>query len=236
MRKTLLLLLVVLGFPAFASDLKPFTASYTADWKQMPISGNAVRSLKSIGENRWELSFEASMLLAGLTEKSVFQRQGNNLIPLSYQFTRQGLGKGKKIDMRFDWSAKRAQGKERNTVIDHALNQGQLDKSTYQLVLQNDVASGKKSMSYQVIEGEDIDTYDFRVLGEELVNTEVGRINAIKVERIRDPGKSKRKTVLWFAKDWDYLLVSLYQMETDGKEYQIMLKEGSINGRTVQGE
>ena len=78
-------------------------------------------------------------------------------------------------------------------------------------------------MSYQIIEGEDVDTYDFRVLGEEKVRTQAGLINAIKVERVRDPGKSNRKTILWFAKDWDYLLVRLYQMETDGKEYQIML-------------
>lgn len=48
--------------------------------------------------------------------------------------------------------------------------------------------------------------------------------------------KSNRKTILWFAKDWDYLLVRLYQMETDGKEYQIMLKEGTIDGKTVTGE
>ncbi len=92
------------------------------------------------------------------------------------------------------------------------------------------------SMSYQIIEGEDVDTYDFRVLGEEKVRTQAGLINAIKVERVRDPGKSNRKTILWFAKDWDYLLVRLYQMETDGKEYQIMLKEGTIDGKTVTGE
>lgn len=91
-------------------------------------------------------------------------------------------------------------------------------------------------MSYQIIEGEDVDTYDFRVLGEEKVRTQAGLINAIKVERVRDPGKSNRKTILWFAKDWDYLLVRLYQMETDGKEYQIMLKEGTIDGKTVTGE
>ena len=48
--------------------------------------------------------------------------------------------------------------------------------------------------------------------------------------------KSNRKTILWFAKDWDYLLVRLYQMETDGKEYQIMLMEGTIDGKTVTGE
>jgi len=41
--------------------------------------------------------------------------------------------------------------------------------------------------------------------------------------------------VLWFAKDWNYLLVRLHQVEKDGKEYQIMLKDGQVDGRTVKG-
>ena len=50
-----------------------------------------------------------------------------------------------------------------------------------------------------------------------------------------DPTQSSRKTVLWFAKDWNYLLVRLHQVEKDGKEYQIMLKDGQVDGRTVEG-
>jgi hypothetical protein len=41
--------------------------------------------------------------------------------------------------------------------------------------------------------------------------------------------------VLWFAKDCNYLLVRLQQVETDGKEYQIMLKEGTVDGKPVEG-
>src|SRR5690606_39602007 len=93
------------------------------------------------------------------------------------------------------------------------LNRGMQDKSTYQLVLQHDVADGKKSMSYQVIDGDEVETYDFRVLGEERVRTKAGLVDAIKVERVRDPTQSSRKTVLWFAKDWDYLLVRLHPVE-----------------------
>jgi len=29
--------------------------------------------------------------------------------------------------------------------------------------------------------------------------------------------------------------VRLHQVETDGKEYQIMLKEGTVNGKAVAG-
>ena len=102
-------------------------------------------------------------------------------------------------------------------------------------MLQHDVAAGKQSVSYQVIDGDEIETYDFRVLGEERVRTKAGLIDAIKVERVRDPTQSSRKTVLWFAKDWNYLLVRLHQVEKDGKEYQIMLKDGQVDGRTVKG-
>ncbi len=91
-------------------------------------------------------------------------------------------------------------------------------------------------MSYQVLDGDEVETYDFRVLGEETVETKAGRLDAVKVERVRDPTQSKRETLLWFAKDWDFLLVQLYQVEKDGKAYQIMLQEGTVNGRTVEGK
>ncbi|NOO26183.1 DUF3108 domain-containing protein, partial [Klebsiella pneumoniae] len=45
MRRALLLALAVLALPLQAADLKPFSASYTADWKQLPMSGTAERSL-----------------------------------------------------------------------------------------------------------------------------------------------------------------------------------------------
>ncbi|MNJ55794.1 hypothetical protein D3C77_513120 [compost metagenome] len=126
-------------------------------------------------------------------------------------------------------------GSYRGKTLRVPLNHGLLDRSTFQLALQQDVAEGKTSMSYQVLDGNDIDTYDFRVLGEEAVRTRTGVVDALKVERVRDPTKSRRKTITWFAKDWNYLLVRLHQVESDGKEYQIMLKDGEVDGRQVKG-
>ncbi len=51
---------------------------------------------------------------------------------------------------------------------------------------------------------------------------------------MRDPTQTRRKTVLWFAKDWDHLLVRPHRVK-DGKEYQIMLKQGTVDGRAVKG-
>ncbi|MDG9928743.1 MULTISPECIES: DUF3108 domain-containing protein [Pseudomonas] len=235
MSRILLTLLALLALPAQALELKPFSASYTADWKQVPISGTAGRSLKALDKDRWELNFEASMLVASLTESSTLRMENDEFLPLTYRFDRSGLGKAKQIELDFDWTQKQVLGNDRGDPVRFPLNRGIQDKSTYQLVLQHDVAAGKQSMSYQVIDGDEIETYDFRVLGPERVRTKAGLIDAIKVERVRDPTQSSRKTVLWFAKDWDYLLVRLHQVEKDGKEYQIMLKDGTVGDRTVKG-
>ena len=236
MPRVLLMLLALLALPVQAAlELKPFSASYTADWKQVPISGTASRSLEALDNGRWELNFEASMLVASLSETSTFRMENDAFLPLTYRFDRSGLGKAKQIELDFDWTEKQVLGNDRGDPVRFPLNRGIQDKSTYQLVLQHDVADGKQSMSYQVIDGDEVETYDFRVLGEERVRTKAGLIDAIKVERVRDPTQSSRKTVLWFAKDWNYLLVRLHQVEKDGKEYQIMLKDGQVDGRTVKG-
>ncbi len=235
MLRVLLFALAALALPVQAQDLKPFSASYTADWKQLPVGGSATRSLKAESDGRWSLDFEASMLVAGLTEQSTFRVESGSFLPQTYRFKRSGLGKSKQVELDFDWSAKQVIGSDRGNQVRVPLNRGLLDKSTYQIALQHDVAAGKKSMSYQVIDGDEVETYDFRVLGEEVVETKAGLIDAIKVERVRDPTQSNRKTVLWFAKDWDYLLVRLQQVEKDGKEYQIMLLEGTVGDRQVKG-
>ncbi|WP_313314289.1 DUF3108 domain-containing protein [Stutzerimonas nitrititolerans] len=235
MRRTLLLALSLLTLPVQALELKPFSASYTADWKQVPISGTAQRSLEKTDGDLWRLDFEASMLVASLNERSTFRVDGDTLLPQRYRLKRSGLGKGKNIEHNFDWDAKQVTGEDRGDPVKLPLNRGLLDKSTYQIALQEAVAAGEKSMSYQVVDGDEIETYDFRVLGEEQVSTKAGQVDAIKVERVRDPTQSKRQTILWFATEWDYLLVRLHQVEKDGKEYQIMLEEGIVGGKAVRG-
>ena len=158
MRRVLLLVLAALSLSAQAIKLKPFAASYTADWKQLPFSGTAERSLKRLDDQRWQLNFEAAMLVASLTEESTFRMENNGFLPLTYRLNRSGLGKGKKVEQDFDWAEKQVIGNDRGESVHLPLNRGLLDKSTYQLALQYDVAAGTKSMSYQVVDGDEVET------------------------------------------------------------------------------
>jgi len=228
-------LLLLLQGGAWAAELQPFSASYTADASQMPIGGSASRSLVKDENGLWQLEFSASMLIASINESSQFRLQNGQPVPLNYDFNRSALGKTRETRLSFDWTKKQISGSHRGKSVALSLVKGVLDKSTYQIALQQDVAAGKKTMSYPIIDGDEIETLSFRVLGEEQVKTEVGSIAAIKVERVREEGENSRQTRLWFAKNWDFLLVRLEQVEKDGKAYQIMLKQGRVGERAVKG-
>ena len=219
----------------FAFELKPFSVTYTADWTSVPVSGSAKRTLEHQSDGNWALNFDASMLVTNFNEQSTFKTEGNTLLPQYYLLKRTSFGRIKQIEYRFDWATKSIIGSDRGDAVKLPLNRGILDKSTYQVALQYDLAAGKRSMSYQIVDGDEIDTYDFRVLDEEAVQTRVGRVMAVKVERVRDPNHSKRQTILWLAKQWDYLLVQLQQIEKDGKEYKIVLEQGSLGGKELKG-
>lgn len=235
LRTTLTLLLLAFTGLLQAQSLQPFQASYTADWKQLPFTGTAERSLQQLADGSWELGFKASMLVAGVSESSIFLQQDNQLLPVRYRYDRSGLGKPKKSRQAFDWDSLQVSGRDKDGDYQLPLHVGMLDKSSYQLALQRDVARGENSLSYIVLDGDEPDTYDFRLLGDEVIETPLGALNTVKVERVRDPGQNKRKTTLWFAVDWDYLLVQLNQVERDGKEYTIMLQDGQVNGKPVRG-
>lgn len=229
--------LLLLGSTAhlYAHELQPFSATYTADWKQLPFTGTAERKLYQKTDGTWHLDFSATMLVAGVSESSHFRLQNQQLQPLAYQYNRTGLGKPRKSHYSFDWNNSQVTGTDRKGEFTLPLNPGLLDKSSYQLALQADLALGEDSLSYQVLDGKTIDIYDFRILGEESIQTPLGTLNTVKVERVRDPGQNRRKTTLWFAKDWDYLLVQLNQIERDGKKYTIFLEQAEVNGRQVSG-
>ena len=82
---------------ASALELTPFSASYAADMKNIPVNGEAVHSLQQNADGSWHLSFSASMFVARLTEESSLQVVDEQIRPLSYHYERRGLGRGKEI-------------------------------------------------------------------------------------------------------------------------------------------
>jgi hypothetical protein len=219
---------------AAADQVVPFTASYAADMRKVPVNGEANHTLTRNDDGSWTLNFHAGMFVARLTEESTFRLQDGRIQPQRYRYERRGLGRGRITTAEFDRAAGEVRGEHRGDAFSLPLEEGLLDKVSYQFALQRDLLAGKTEMHYRVVDGDDVEDYSFRVTGEQRVTTRVGQFDAVEVERVRDEG-ARRQTTLWFAKDWQYLLVRLNQVETDGQHYQIVLKEATIDGETVTG-
>ena len=108
------------------------------------------------------------------------------------------------------------------------LADGYLNRLTYQLQLQRDLINGVSPLQYQVISRGRLKSYNFEVMGEEILDTPLGKINTTKVKRIRKD--NDRETMLWLAPKWNYLLVQLWQREKGGGDYKIVLQQGTLNG------
>ncbi|MGH8511301.1 MAG: DUF3108 domain-containing protein [Gammaproteobacteria bacterium] len=70
-----------------------------------------------------------------------------------------------------------------------------------------DLAAGKRSFAYQIVDGGEIKHYRFTYLGEEVVDTPLGKIRAVRLERRKEKNNSKRSTTFWCAIRWRYLPV-----------------------------
>lgn len=209
--------------------LTPFTATYEAKFSGFGVT--AERKLSGSPAS-WRLDFSAHSMFAKIEEYSRFEQQGNHLIPQHYDYQKSGLGKDRHTALSFEDSAKRVvniYNKSRN--IENAPTNIQ-DKISYQLQLAIDVASGKTPLKYHVADGKKIRVYEFEITGEEIINTPMGPVETIKVQRVRGQG-AERTTNIWFAPQWNYTLVKLIQKEENGKSYQITLKNLSIDEKQI---
>lgn len=238
--KLIIVFLIIIGemvCSAYAWQLKPFETTYTATVSNVPLDGQASYSLTK-ENNKWYFKTMASIAIAQREENSSFEWVKGVIQPSSYEFRQSGL-KPKIVTLSFDWSKKFVKGhvkdKKQDNDVFFDLKYNILDQLSTQLALQRDIANGKKYMSYRVIEDEAIDTYQFKVVGNEVIETPIGKINAVKVERLRDSNHNKRQTFIWFAKDWNYTVIRLYHLEKNGQEYIISLAQGVVNGKVIKG-
>lgn len=203
--------------------LKPYKATYISQWDMgISFSANAVRELKRNGD-QWRLSLDAKAMIASLNEYSDFTIQNDRQVrPEHYEYHRTVLGSKKDAVLQFNWQTGTVLNdvKKKPWVMDTP--PGTQDNLSYQMQLRLDLASGKESLGYSVADGGKLKSYAFKRVGHDVVQTALGSVNAVKIQRDRGPN-SKRQTYIWLAPELDFMLVKLQQVEKSGKEYSLLL-------------
>ncbi|WP_017446364.1 DUF3108 domain-containing protein [Gayadomonas joobiniege] len=198
--------------------LTPFNAKYKVAKGRLNL-GTAKRQLSQIGENRYTFSYFSDLSLLILSdhrrETSELTVLKDQVTPARYLFKREGTGTDKSTTLAFMYEGVKDLEKQKFLPVDNNIQW--YDEVSYQLQMKLDLAAGKTEMSYYLIDHKKRDKlYKFKVVGEEELTVPAGKINTVKLQRIRDDG-SDRVTEFWLAPDLGYLLVRIRQLR-DGSE------------------
>lgn len=220
--------------PADQRFIKPYRAVYDANFDFfLPVKGKAIRKLSQQENGNWLLSHRVEATLLTLKETSLFAWQNQQPKTLEYRYKQKSIGKSRDVQLEFDWDTQQVHHKTDKPAGSFKIAGGTLDKLTYQLKIRQDLLAGEKLPVYSVADKNRLKEYNFEIIGSVELKTPMGKLDTLKIKRNRGPD-AKRETTLWLAKDWDYLLVKLHQKEK-GKDYQVIMVEGELDGQPVKG-
>ncbi len=236
-----LCLLLCPGANLQAAEPVEFSAYYEARTNGM--RGTAERHLVHLADNNYRLNISLEAKMAGinigdLKQTSELSLVDNQIVPQHYSYLVSGITTGSET-VSFNWDAGVALSTEDEQSWTLDLEPGVLDQLSLQLSLAQQLAESTYSepgqlqeFEFRLVDGDEIATHRYRNLGAEILQTPLGELNSIKLERIRKTD-SGRQTLIWFATDWHNLLARIEQISPSGLRIELALERALVDGTTV---
>jgi hypothetical protein len=210
------------GVLADPIDLKPFRATYVAEWKGVTAAGSTVE-LKRIDANLYTYSsvnaargiFRMAFPDA-VAQKSTFRVIDNQVVPMLFEGSDE---KERPINLSFDWQKKRVTGVAKERAVDLELPDGTQDAMSLQIASLRNLAAGTLKGTVWMIDATKLKEYELQLEGNARIETAVGELDTI-VYTSRRPG-SEKLTRTWVAPALGYLPVKAQRL--DGRKVLITL-------------
>jgi hypothetical protein len=213
-------------------SLTPYEAVYKTSTSGLSIKLNRSLSMSENGECR--LSSEGKLLVAGISEISVFTLDGDRIKPQSYVYQLSGPV-SRRREVHFDGDSSVIRSLYKKTWYELPKTEDTLDRMSQQeqlrLSLLND-PTPREDMDFRVADGRKIKEYRLMYAGEERLETPMGWVTTLRFDR--DHEDEERRSTVWIAPDWDYLMVRTLHTE-DGKTTEANLISASMAGTPVVG-
>lgn len=223
------LLLGSVSLLTYADPLNSYHATYSAEFNGMEIE--ATHRLEQLESGQYRETLKARNILGKIDEQALFSiSEKQQIIPQEYRYQRSLIGIKRSESQIFDWPNKTVEYSKDDKTKSVAIDSGLLDVITHKLQLRRDLQSGKEMLSYPVISRGKLKQYVYQVIANEVLETAIGPLNTVKVQRVRED--SKRQTIIWLATDWDYLAVRLEQKE-NGDSHQMKILNGKIDNLPI---
>lgn len=165
-----------------------------------------------------------------IVERSEWSYADDWLQPHTYHYERTGR-KPRKVDITFDWEKGIAFHDSPTAPWRLRVAHGTMDKFNYLFALMRDLGRGKRDVEYAIADGGRLKRYVLKSIGEERIDTALGRFDTAIVRRER--ANSKRETTLWLARALGFFPVKIVHVERDGKTMTIRIE--SLSGITPRG-
>jgi hypothetical protein len=230
LRKACMSLLLFAGGVASADpvDLKPFRATYSAEWKGMTAASSTVE-LRNAGPDTYTYSsvntargvFRMAFPDA-LTQISTFRINDGRVVPTTFE----GMDeKDRPIKLSFDWQNKRVTGVAKEKPVDLELPDGTQDAMSLQIASLRNLASGNLRGSVWMIDANKLKEYELLLEGNARIETALGELDTVIYSSKR--ANSDRLTRTWVAPALGYLPVKAQSIR--GKKVEVTLLIQSVD-------
>jgi hypothetical protein len=207
-------------------DLKPFRATYSAEWKGMNAATSTLE-LKRAGSDTYiyesvntPLGMFRMALPDSLTQVSTFRLTDGLVVPLEFRGSDE---KERPVDLKFDWQAKRVSGTAKGSAVDLEIPATAQDPMSLQIAALRSLAKGTLQNSVALVDGDGkLKDYELRQEGTAQIETALGTLDTI-VYTSRRSG-SDRLTRSWVAPALGYLPVKAERIRKNKVEFTLRIE------------
>jgi hypothetical protein len=201
------------ALPPESSALQGFVIDYTV--RYLAFGGKLTFALQQPADSDiYRITAETKA--GGLTkllmgndplEQAEFRYTDAQIVPLHYQ-----LDSGKKSGednskISFDWEAQTADSVYEGASATLQLGPDRYDRLSADIVVILDLRSGRDPRNVYVAEKNGVREYTFTRQGDEIIETPAGTFDTVRY--LRDREGSSRNTLIWYARNADYLPVRM---------------------------
>jgi hypothetical protein len=223
---TLLMLAAGAAAQADPIDLKPFKATFTAEWKGISAATSTLE-LRKAGPDTFVFETVNTphglfrmALPDSLTQSSTFKLVDGRVIPLNFRGADE---KERPIDLTFDWQAKRVTGTAKARPVDITIPADAQDPMSLQIASLRDLAKGTIQNPVSLVDGDGrLKEYELRREGTTRLETALGAFDTIIYTSRRATGD--RVTRTWVAPALGYLPVKAERTRGKKTEFTLLIE------------
>ncbi len=212
--------------------LRPYSAQYQTTARGFDLS--ITRKLEADSNNHFILTNAGKILVVGFHEISVFRVAGTQVRSISYIYQGTGLVNSRR-ELHFSPESDEITCLYKDQWYQLPYTEDTLDRMNQveqvRLILLKERQSAR-DIALRVADGKRVKESHLVLIGEETLETALGPVATVHYERLHDD--PSRKSDLWFAPQWDYLMIRTVHIE-DGNPVEMLLTSATIDGIPVAG-